>query len=280
MPQWNFTSDCTPFQSTPSAWRETIPVRSCMPDLLHFNPLPPHGGRRSMILQRRKQHDISIHSLHTEGDLLCSWHCIDRTNISIHSLHTEGDVSGYSLAVVAYSFQSTPSTRRETNDLAESEHDNEISIHSLHTEGDAELTAMAAEASQNFNPLPPHGGRQQKIQQIKIQLTFQSTPSTRRETHSMAISAWFSIFQSTPSTRRETRGQHHSDGNISFQSTPSTRRETVSQKGGKHSTTFQSTPSTRRETKNSVHHATRRTFQSTPSTRRETRKSIFIISRK
>ena len=23
MPQWNFTSDCTPFQSTPSAWRET-----------------------------------------------------------------------------------------------------------------------------------------------------------------------------------------------------------------------------------------------------------------
>ena len=142
-----------------SAWRETIPVRSCMPDLLHFNPLPPHGGRRSMILQRRKQHDISIHSLHTEGDLLCSWHCIDRTNISIHSLHTEGDVSGYSLAVVAYSFQSTPSTRRETNDLAESEHDNEISIHSLHTEGDAELTAMAAEASQNFNPLPPHGGR-------------------------------------------------------------------------------------------------------------------------
>ena len=123
-------------------------------------------------------------------------------------------------------FQSTPSTRRETNDLAESEHDNEISIHSLHTEGDAELTAMAAEASQNFNPLPPHGGRQQKIQQIKIQLTFQSTPSTRRETHSMAISAWFSIFQSTPSTRRETRGQHHSDGNISFQSTPSTRRET------------------------------------------------------
>ena len=153
MPQWNFTSDCTPFQSTPSAWRETIPVRSCMPDLLHFNPLPPHGGRRSMILQRRKQHDISIHSLHTEGDLLCSWHCIDRTNISIHSLHTEGDVSGYSLAVVAYSFQSTPSTRRETLSL---------------------IRGMLL--AENFNPLPPHGGRLATIARGSPDLYFNPLP--------------------------------------------------------------------------------------------------------
>ena len=79
---------------------------------LHFNPLPPHGGRRFhdvlLIFRRLFQSTpstrretsieifgnlpdhISIHSLHTEGDydavtqrVLCS--------ISIHSLHTEGD---------------------------------------------------------------------------------------------------------------------------------------------------------------------------------------------
>ena len=44
-----------PFQSTPSAWRETQarPARSCQ--ALHFNPLPPHGGRRPQIPQARQQ---------------------------------------------------------------------------------------------------------------------------------------------------------------------------------------------------------------------------------
>ena len=248
-----------------------------------------------MILQRRKQHDISIHSLHTEGDLLCSWHCIDRTNISIHSLHTEGDVSGYSLAVVAYSFQSTPSTRRETNDLAESEHDNEISIHSLHTEGDAELTAMAAEASQNFNPLPPHGGRQQKIQQIKIQLTFQSTPSTRRETFwNSNHDIYFSYFNPLPphGGRLQNCFQLFTFSLISIHSLH-TEGDTGQAVTLKIRTEFQSTPSTRRETRimspeelqavisiHSLHtegdgaekyrNCDDFIFQSTPSTRRET----------
>ena len=35
------------FQSTPSAWRETIENSSSYTDVLHFNPLPPHGGRRT-----------------------------------------------------------------------------------------------------------------------------------------------------------------------------------------------------------------------------------------
>ena len=33
------------FQSTPSAWRETIPLVSAEFTRMHFNPLPPHGGR-------------------------------------------------------------------------------------------------------------------------------------------------------------------------------------------------------------------------------------------
>ena len=33
------------FQSTPSAWRETLPFLSFLSNFLYFNPLPPHGGR-------------------------------------------------------------------------------------------------------------------------------------------------------------------------------------------------------------------------------------------
>ena len=34
------------FQSTPSAWRETLCSFLCRKRKLYFNPLPPHGGRR------------------------------------------------------------------------------------------------------------------------------------------------------------------------------------------------------------------------------------------
>ena len=38
-----------PFQSTPSAWRETRTANGTHEDLLHFNPLPPHGGRHGLV---------------------------------------------------------------------------------------------------------------------------------------------------------------------------------------------------------------------------------------
>ena len=56
---------------------------------------------------------ISIHSLHTEGDFTdreyMYFNCI-----SIHSLHTEGDSLPLSSLSMCIKFQSTPSTRRET----------------------------------------------------------------------------------------------------------------------------------------------------------------------
>ena len=55
--------------------------------------------------------------------------------ISIHSLHTEGD---YGMGGSRMSFF--------------------ISIHSLHTEGDSG-TLHSATYREDFNPLPPHGGR-------------------------------------------------------------------------------------------------------------------------
>ena len=123
----------------------------------HFNPLPPHGGRRctrprrscSPIFQStpsawretqdqgtgKRGTEISIHSLRMEGD--------DRKTvvflplvISIHSLRMEGDRSEAAMARPTTEFQSTPSAWRETS-----------------------LSRLEIYRQSNFNPLPPHGGR-------------------------------------------------------------------------------------------------------------------------
>ena len=123
------------FQSTPSAWREThaivrvdapnyISIHSLRMEgdcrspiaalrILHFNPLPPHGGRlcdlvlfsplyisfqstpsawretRSPVLSLDLD-PLSIHSLRMEGDAIPIRDAPDAI-ISIHSLRMEGD---------------------------------------------------------------------------------------------------------------------------------------------------------------------------------------------
>ena len=79
------------FQSTPSTRRETCPGDFCKRSGRYFNPLPPHGGRRG-----------------------CGTSISGFRNISIHSLHTEGDKRRMQAGRIASIFQSTPSTRRET----------------------------------------------------------------------------------------------------------------------------------------------------------------------
>ena len=123
-----------------------------------------------------------------------------------------------------------------------------ISIHSLHTEGDY-LRLQRESVHRHFNPLPPHGGRPLDLSICFSPFSFQSTPSTRRETSFGEICAFRSSFQSTPSTRRETRLIRYPFSRIhAFQSTPSTRRETPSCYHQRWHKAFQSTPSTRRET--------------------------------
>ena len=128
------------------------------PEVAHFNPLPPHGGRRlrsPLIILTA----ISIHSLHTEGDLffrrvgLQAFHFNPlpphggrqklslpgnaKPAISIHSLHTEGDsclllyfLGGFGISI--HSLHTEGDGSRD-NDVCCSI----ISIHSLHTEGDS-----------------------------------------------------------------------------------------------------------------------------------------------
>ena len=100
------------FQSTPSAWRETIMYfvskmeklisihslrmegdhifESVLCEISNFNPLPPHGGRLSYVSDIPSCVTISIHSLRMEGDT-SSGYAFPGKYISIHSLRMEGD---------------------------------------------------------------------------------------------------------------------------------------------------------------------------------------------
>ena len=130
-----FWLNSSTFQSTPSAWRETFVLLFRDIRNVHFNPLPPHGGRRLRDRPIRQTDVISIHSLRMEGDG-SSTVARQVHSISIHSLRMEGDwsgsvcrsrrryfnplpphggrPSGCIMFTVSDTFQSTPSAWRET----------------------------------------------------------------------------------------------------------------------------------------------------------------------
>ena len=89
------------------------------PSCQHFNPLPPHGGRRRFSMWMPNPHIISI-----------------------HSLRMEGDPSTLIYTVLLSIFQSTPSAWRETVFRFQEFCKLVISIHSLRMEGDAGFSAV------------------------------------------------------------------------------------------------------------------------------------------
>ena len=79
------------FQSTPSSRRATPERQEKTVRIRHFNPHPPHGGRHVLAEIVKPDHNISIHTLLTEGDVKFA---IPDENYT--------------------TFQSTPSSRRAT----------------------------------------------------------------------------------------------------------------------------------------------------------------------
>ena len=148
------------------------------------------------------QPEISIHSLHTEGD--SALYFLSPSTLLFQSTpSTRRETLGMGGHYIHWTFQSTPSTRRETGVVFSVAIDAVISIHSLHTEGDNKVCYNRT-GGVHFNPLPPHGGRPSSASVNFRSMSFQSTPSTRRETTNDGRSRSDKRFQSTPSTRRET----------------------------------------------------------------------------
>ena len=166
----------------------------------------------------------------------------------------EGDLYISSVIKSCGAFQSTPSAWRETF-----------------------YQCACGIVGENFNPLPPHGGRPIPSLVQHILITFQSTPSAWRETPWYAINC-FSRVISIHSLRMEGDQSivHVAERLKLFQSTPSAWRETIyahipftliyisihslRMEGDSHQNTLPKSWNL---------------FQSTPSAWRETHKTIF-----
>ena len=123
------------FQSTPSAWRETLSLgnyNTCKA----FQSTPSAWRETLVFLYILIHRKISIHSLRMEGDTQPRAHTVTAAVISIHSLRMEGDAPLRSIfpfskhfnplpphggrqsillrITSSGSFQSTPSAWRET----------------------------------------------------------------------------------------------------------------------------------------------------------------------
>ena len=89
------------FQSTPSAWRETSPPQ-CDTRRKQFQSTPSAWRETGSFHNFRFRHEISIHSLRMEGDVVSGQNAEGNT-ISIHSLRMEGDEAiGYDLNVILH----------------------------------------------------------------------------------------------------------------------------------------------------------------------------------
>ena len=191
------------FQSTPSAWRETALRRQKQTRRNYFNPLPPHGGR--LVGTRCLGVGCNFNPLPPHGGRRKSHSPIrSRNNISIHSLRMEGDRNTVFCFRDSFSFQSTPSAWRETTPAYRNGHKHH-----------------------NFNPLPPHGGRPDRAEELADPVHI-SIHSLRMEGDptDLTLSLIASSFQSTPSAWRETPSFHLMPTVTAFQSTPSAWRET------------------------------------------------------
>ena len=101
-----------------------------------------------------------------------------------------------------------------------------ISIHSLRMEGDTVGISLTQKLC-NFNPLPPHGGRQLHYLSPRVRISFQSTPSAWRETTFFSLHTYCN-FHFNPLPPHGGRQLHSGTlfPLVAFQSTPSAWRET------------------------------------------------------
>ena len=168
------------FQSTLPTRGETCPRCPGCRSSCHFNPLSPHGERRSGQTGYRRFRPISIHSPHTGRDPISLLLVMEIVSISIHSPHTGRDQLVLRRQPIPADFNplsphgerqfQTDSTNGICSISIHSPHTGrddhfcrminraQISIHSPHT-GRDNILSGAQLAARYFNPLSPHGER-------------------------------------------------------------------------------------------------------------------------
>ena len=124
------------FQSTPSAWRETSDGLYFLYTNVSFQSTPSAWRETLPVIRIRKiRSDISIHSLRMEGDgIRCLLILLGKyfNPLPPHG----GRLDNFSAADANQKFQSTPSAWRETFFWNVQKRWKRISIHSLRMEGD------------------------------------------------------------------------------------------------------------------------------------------------
>ena len=150
----------------------------------HFNPLPPHGGRRT---RWRQSAETSRHfnPLPPHGGRQSSLNIFCIFNRHFNPLPPHGGRRNYIGTNPPYGYR--------------------ISIHSLRMEGDY-LRLQRESVHRHFNPLPPHGGRPPKRRKSAHKASnFNPLPphGGRLDLHITGCAD--NRFQSTPSAWRETQ---------------------------------------------------------------------------
>ena len=202
------------------------PPRLSRPQIRHFYPRPPRGGR----LQQRLVHSgilrISIHALREEGDSTrwIRWHSpiyfyprpprggrpsqVDHPPFHLIHFYPRPPRGGrhrrHIRRAAGIQFLSTPSARRATPRVRVSPDALRISIHALREEGD-DPSSYQKDLLRNFYPRPPRGGRPGNALPTRYHPEFLSTPSARRATLDAADQLIVKPFLSTPSARRATQ---------------------------------------------------------------------------
>ena len=125
---------------------------------MHFNPLPPYGGRHyNMPTQRAMEIFQSTPSVWRETPYI--W----LTRLQLRNFNPlppyGGRLHNQLQSTATTRFQSTPSVWRETRTQRQRHGERGISIHSLRMEGDIFRNKNRTRTAY-FNPLPPYGGRQ------------------------------------------------------------------------------------------------------------------------
>ena len=170
---------------------------------LHFNPLPPCGGRPI-----RNLHSMIFLTFQSTPSV---WR---ETTTAYGELPVITDFNPLppcggrplfaSIRVPHFVFQSTPSVWRETALPKHRERRRPISIHSLRVEGD-QMFSFGSQPIKHFNPLPPCGGRR-KDSVAMCYIVDISIHSLRVEGDTMAHSKCYGIDISIHSLRVEGDG--------------------------------------------------------------------------